>query len=329
MISIRNSLSELEKYHQERLLALDCYESALRNLAHYTLELDSEITEPYRGYLLGLAQEVSKGGTQALSDSQATLRGLLRDFRDKASGYLNNLREELSGTARALEEILDSLSQSEGDHESQLRKTVKGLREAGASAEGGALQSFLRTAAESIEQSLEQMQKQHQLAVAQFQVEIRMLHKRIDTLEAACSIDQLTRLFSRHEIEERVRTAPPGYCLLLARVSGFRLAEVQFSKETAAELAGAFVKRLRNSLPPNATIGRWNREALVAIISAPKTEVMALGKWIGEHLAGSYACLNGGKTVRPAIQLSIGIVDTVGSTPARVLERMMEFFPME
>ena len=40
VISIRNSLTELEKCHQERDAVVDCYVGAIKNLAHYTIELD-------------------------------------------------------------------------------------------------------------------------------------------------------------------------------------------------------------------------------------------------------------------------------------------------
>ena len=49
-------------------------------------------------------------------------------------------------------------------------------------------------------------------------------------------------------------------------------------------------------------------------------------KWITEHLSGVYACLQEGKTVRPALQLNIGVVDTApGETGERVLERVGTF----
>ena len=51
------------------------------------------------------------GGTRELEESRATLRGLLRDYRDKTSHYLNILRGDLNAAALALEEILDSLGQ--------------------------------------------------------------------------------------------------------------------------------------------------------------------------------------------------------------------------
>ena len=107
---------------------------------------------------------------------------------------------------------------------------------------------------------------------------------------------------------------------------GLRRAEVQFGKEVGEELAGAFAKRLRNSLPISAVIGRWGTEEFVAMLTAKKSEALTSAKWITEHLSGTYACLNAGKTVRPAVQLTVGVVDTSAhETPERILERVGAF----
>ena len=107
---------------------------------------------------------------------------------------------------------------------------------------------------------------------------------------------------------------------------GLRRAEVQFGKEVGEELAGAFAKRLRNSLPPNSTFGRWGAEEFVVMLSMKKSEAMASGKWITEHLSGAYACMKDGKTVRPSPathRRSGGHV--ANEKPERILERIGVF----
>src|ERR1019366_8317820 len=115
-------------------------------------------------------------------DSRATLRGLLRDYRDKAGGYLASLRDELAGTAHTREEILDFLGQADGDHEKSLQAALGKLRQVAATPGYAALGTVISSAADCIEHSLEEVKKQHQLTTSQFLVEIRMLHKRIDAI---------------------------------------------------------------------------------------------------------------------------------------------------
>ena len=62
------------------------------------------------------------------------------------------------------------------------------------------------------------------------------------------------------------------------------------------------------------------------MVSVPKTEAVARGKWINEHLSGAYACVLAGKPVNPSLQVSAGIVDAVSrDTPERILERAGAF----
>ncbi|MEO8596140.1 MAG: GGDEF domain-containing protein [Candidatus Solibacter sp.] len=327
MVSIQSSLSELERSHQVMTAVVDCYSSAIRNVADYAVEFDEELSGPHRRHLNALAAEVASGTVEALEGSTATLRGLLRDYRDKSAHYLGGLRDELAGTARTLEEILDSLGQTDGDHEKTLHTAMGKLRQVAAAPANAALKVIISAAVDSIEQSLEQVRKQHQLTNSQFLVEIRMLHKRIDILEAAASGDELARFATREELSNLVRTSKAGqYCLLLISVRGLLRSEVQFGKAVASELAGAFAKRLRNSLHASAVLARWGAEEFAILLNGSKTDALASAKWITEHLSGPYSCMSEGKSVRPSLQLTVGVIDTAATdTPERILERAGAF----
>src|SRR5215475_4111335 len=98
MISIQSSLTELDKHHQTREGLLNCYLSAIRNCASYAIEFDEESTGIHRKYLRALADEVASAEMSSVMESRATLRNILRDYRDKGTQYLARLRDELAGT---------------------------------------------------------------------------------------------------------------------------------------------------------------------------------------------------------------------------------------
>jgi GGDEF domain-containing protein len=318
-------VEELERCRKERALAVDCYRTAIKNIAHYTIELEGELTDRQRKYLTGLAEAVNPLDGRSLIETQATLRGLLRDYRDKASQYLARLQEELESTAESLELILASVAQVDGDHEMRLRQALGRLLEIAADTGKPPVHAEVAGLAGTIEESVRIIRKQHQVGIGQFQSEIRMLHKRIDALEAAAAIDQVTRLLSRAEMEERIRKAPAGFRLLLIRVQGFQEAERQFNAEVAAELVGAFVRRMRNNLPPTSMIGRWDDAEFIALLTVEDAELQSIETWVANHLGGKYACLQCGKTVRPSIQVSATTIESAGESADEILEKAAGF----
>ncbi|HEY1338552.1 MAG TPA: GGDEF domain-containing protein [Bryobacteraceae bacterium] len=328
MTSLRESVSDLERRQATRDMAVDCYLTAIRNLSQYAIELDDEITGAYKKYLATLWEDTAPGTIEALDESRATLRGLLRDYRDKASQYLGALRSELSAAAYSLQEILDGLSQSDGDHDARLRAALQRLRAITGLTDPAAIHAAVLAASNSIEESLEQIRKQHQLTVSQFLVEIRMLHKRIDALERAASLDSLTKLITRAEFESRLRALPDTrLAVLLVRVQGFVEAEEEFGVEVAAELAAAFTRRMRNSLPANAQIARWGEQEFVAAIpNLGMGDALANAKWISDHLSGAYACLRAGRTVRPNVSLHVDVMEAPGREMDRIVERAEKYF---
>jgi GGDEF domain-containing protein len=328
VISIGQSVADLERSDRLRQTTLDCYVAAIQGTARYAIDLEEATTGPHRQHLEALGADLIGTDAASLMDSRATFRALLRDYRDKAAGFINKLREELARGALALEEILKSLTLNDGDHEIRLRASIARLRAISNSPEGAGVRGALLETSDSIGRCVEEMRKQHDLTVAEFQTEIHMLHRRIDGLEMAAMIDSLSKLFTRAEMEERIREAPAEwYGLLLVRASGLRACEIHFGPLVAAELAAALGKRLRNCLPPEAVLGRWGPEEFVAKVGMAKREALMASKSVTANLSGAYSCLKDGKTVRPSLQVSVAVVDREpGETPQRTCGRIAEFF---
>src|ERR1017187_2974049 len=325
MLSIRNNITELERLAADRDTAVDCYRDVLHNVANYAVELDDQVTSQHRGYVTAIAESLCST-SESLREAGATLRALLRDYRAKAAEYLNNIREQLASTARALEEVMESLAETDGDCETRMRNALGGLRDLAQQPAAAPVRELLLSATNVVGNGMEEMRKQHQAHVAQFITEIRMLHSRIGQLESAASIDSVTQLLTRAEIERQIRTLGPGnVSLLLMATSGLRLSEVRFNCDVAAELAGAFTKRLRNVLPPNTVIGRWSTEEFVAILNAPAADAIKVAKAVGEQLSGTYSCLMDGKVVRPDLQVRVMVVERMEENPERLLGRVREF----
>ena len=328
MISIQSSLTELERSHHLRGTVLECYLAAIQNMAHYAVDLDTETTGPHKRYLTALAEELKAAHPDALAESRSTLRGLLRDYRDRAAQYLNRLRDQLNSTAQALQETVEALAQADGDHSGKVRTALQRLRDVADSPEGAPVRKAVGAAADSITLSLEEMRKQHQFTVSQFQTEMRLLHGRIDSLEAAAAIDEATKFFNRRFMEEYIRSLPSeGASVLLLQISGMAEAKARYGPSMGDDLIATFGRRLRNSVPKEALVGRWNEQSFLAAVPAGAAREAVQPVRIAEHLSASYACMQGGKVVRIPMKVTVEHLSGAATdSPQRILDSITQAF---
>jgi GGDEF domain-containing protein len=225
--------------------------------------------------------------------------------------------------------MVEALSQSDSDHTVKLRTALSRMREAVKSpAAVTEIRSVVVGAADAIEQSLEQIRKQHQFTITQFQTEMRLLHSRIDSLEAAASIDEATKFSNRRFIAEYVGALAPGAAsFLVVRVRGLAEARGRFGPAIADDLVATFGRRLRNTLSKDAVVGRWSEQDFLVIVPNKKpTDAIPCTK-VTNHLSTPYACMIGGKVVRIPLEVTAEyLAGTAGKTAEQILAQATEAF---
>jgi GGDEF domain-containing protein len=327
MISIRETMEELERCHKAAASLQETYTVAIRNTAQYAVELDTTLTEPFQRELSLLADHIAAAGTEEIEESRSALRSILRSYRDRAGIYLTDLKSELSTTVQAFEEILNSSRQADGDHEKRLRGAIAGLRKV-CQSQASVTRETILAAAETIESSVEMLRKEHQFTIAEFASETRLLRQRINQLEhTAPSVGQ-SGFCSRVYLEQRIVSKPDGeFTLLLLTVKGLRSSERTYGPSVYEQINLAFAKRFRNGLPAGAVAGQWDDEQFVGILPLGESKAAGRAKWAAEHLSGVYVCRADGKTVMPMLNVSAHVlIPGNGESGMDLRERVQHFF---
>jgi GGDEF domain-containing protein len=313
MVSIRDSLSELDKLHALQSSAVENYMAVLRDVEQYAVEIDEEITPAFQQHLAALAAGLKqRSAVEDLVASRSLVRNELRDYRDRAAVVLNNLRRDLSEKLEALGVIVEAMACADGDHEERMNKAITSLRKLAATPAATSVRTALIEAAGQIQASVEEVKRQNSLTIGQFMVEIKTLHKRIETLETAGRKDVLTGLFSRVEMEGRISAeidGRNGFSLLLLRICNLPMVQRQFGAGIRADVTAAFTKRMHGSLPDNAIVGRWSEEQFLVLLPVNKVQAMDLAKKLTEHIAGMYVCMDNGKPQRPSLQVNVAVIE--------------------
>jgi diguanylate cyclase (GGDEF)-like protein len=330
MVSIRQSLTELEQRLQLQRITLDCYKAAVECAAHYAVDLDPTLTPPHREHMDALASEIGQArGETVLVECQSRLRNLMRDYRDKAAEYLGALHEDLAAKAASLQQIFDAMAMGDGEHELRMNGCIRRLRETAAGQAAAAVRTELAEVAGALDEALRESKRQHQLTVAQFLVEIQMLHKRIATLQSAASVDAITQLATRSELESAIAVALSAgapICVMQLRLRNLAIIHRQYGEAIRDATVRAFAKRLRTCLTPTDLAGRWSSEEFAVVRPLTKREAMDMLRSIIEHVNGVYVCMEDGQPIRPALQVDVTLHEAgLGEKADRLIHRLDAF----
>jgi GGDEF domain-containing protein len=316
MVSIRESLSELEKACRQRQAVLECYSAALQSMAQYAIEIDEEITPAYRAHLKELLRSLSgEPGVDVLVNSRTLLRNELRDYRDRAAEALKALRLELSGKADALQSIVEAMVSADGDHENRLQAALAALKRLAASPHVSAVQGPLASIASQIEASIQELKAQNNLTVSQFLVEVKTLHRRIESLETGIRKDSNTGVWSRVEMEAQVAAMVQkerAFCLIFFRISNLLAVVRHQGQNVRREALSAFSKRLVAAAPAGAVVGRWCEDQFVTLVEAAKPDVIGLAKNIVQHVSAEYLCVEGGTAHKVKLLVNSAVIEHLG-----------------
>lgn len=329
MISIQSSLSELQRCYTLLDGAAESYRELVGHLAEHCVVARDGKSLPMREELCSLAKAVTGAQVKDLPGFKPQLRDWLSGYGSHLSGYVAGLEAQQAAAVRAFEELAASLAQVDDDHDGRIKSTVEKLREIARSPEARSIRNLLRNAAESVEQSVEQIRREHKSTISHFHSEIRNLQRKLDP-EKSPGSELMGYVLTRREIQAHVRTLLPGtFSVILLRVRGLKLAASQFGGEVAAQLAVAVAVRLRNLLPVGAAIGRWGDEEFLTAIPSGlgkcggNGSTPAFSASLAEHLAGVYGCAADGKMVRPSVEITVCSADSgARDAPERALEQL-------
>jgi GGDEF domain-containing protein len=225
--------------------------------------------------------------------------------------------------------MVEALSQSDSDHTTKLRTALNRMREAAESPVAATeIRSVVVGAADAIEQSLEQIRKQHQFTISQFQTEMRLLHSRIDSLETTASLDEATKFSNRRFIAEYVGALAPGAAsFMIVKVRGLAEARGRFGPAVADNLVANFGRRLRNTLSKDTVVGRWNEQDFLVIVPTKKPTNAVPSDRVTDHLSMPYACMIDGKVVRIPLDVTAEYLSgTGGKSAEQILSCATEAF---
>jgi len=290
----------------------ECYAMALRSAADYAFDFDLQTTQELQGHLHALEDKVVTGAdVDTLRSIQASFRGELREYREKARLHVQRLRDDLAGAADAMTTFASTFVSTGSDAELHIMGEMKKLEETASGNDLNKIRTSIRHATEEISRSYEDLNKANGLVVAQLQHEIRLLHREIQTERRTAWTDRESGAWIKRKLDDKVEKlleSGDEFCVLVMLVSNLKTLEAQCGKTVVHSALNALVKRCYGTLGDDTMIARLGPSQFAAIIEVDTAAAQLMAREVSERLSSRYSVQNNGIAQNVAVKITCGIV---------------------
>jgi GGDEF domain-containing protein len=289
------------------------YEQAVRSASQYAIELEPADLTAFREHLESLRLKLN--AAESIEDwrtLEASFRGELRDYRDRAIAHVTRMRNETRAAASAMQLFADAITSTGTDHEEQLHVAVQQLKELAECDSLSQVKLGLHAAADTIVDSVTILRRGHQMAVAQLRDEIRLLHKKLDTERNSADLDRVTGVWNRQKLDAHLANLfqnEQAFCTLLIHIRHFKRLHQRYSPNLIESGLRALVLRFMAQMGDRGVVGRWNEENFLAVLQMEPGPAMNFSREATVRLSGSYSIQENGLSKNIILQAVTGVIE--------------------
>lgn len=329
MISIRKAASDLDRLEELLQSVQQCYGQAIHSTAQYAIELDAAEVNEFRAHLGSIQKQMEDArAAEDWTTVEASFRGELREYRDKATGQLEHLHQQIKASSEAVQLFTESVAAIDVDHEAQIQGALGQLGALEESSDVEAIHAGIRTATQTIGDSMIVMRRRHQAGIAELRDEIRALHRQIEREHKAQFLDPATGVWNRRKLDMRVADLVEHnqpFCILLVCVRNLPRLDRRFPQIMIEGALKALLDRLANLLEEGAVIGRWDEQNFAAILEMEPAAAIRVSRVAAGQLAGEYPVQENGLSRNILLEAAAGVIDrTAGSDPTSFQQKLLQ-----
>jgi diguanylate cyclase (GGDEF)-like protein len=296
-----------EKIDQEQeariaFVAVDSYLSALASIASVVAGVFPDIGSEHARKLIRLRNRLAfEADTRGLIESRETLLNELMAFAEKARGVYASRTDAVHKSLGMLAEIGDSLSPQSNENLRTVATVCSRLENLGVTAEAAALRSAIGGLAKERDEVLSSLSNQ-----------VRVLETRLRTTELLASIDPLTGVGNRRELEHQISArlkADKAFCLLLFDIDDFRTVNDHHGNLCGDELLKQVAARLSNQIRTRDFVCRWGGDEFLVIMECDLDNATRRSRQIAQWLSGPYRVKVEAQEFRIDLQMSAALVE--------------------
>lgn len=265
---------------------VNCYLTSLLAMANCVGDACPEIGGLYRHRLTRLRSRLAfDSSPEALEEGGRAIEAELKEYAERAAGYVRQHGVQLRAAIVALEEIVRSLAQRQDFYGARLRQLGG---EIGGGSGGG---EDVAAPVSALLSCVESMSHETQSLVVRMHNELSAVERRLKETEVT---DPLTGLMNRREMERQIEARKSAGEPLV-------LIQFQLSGEVNDEVARQVASRLASQFRHKDFVSRWTETEFMVLFQGPPDIARSRSEQIVPWIAGRYP-LDSGESVQIAAE---------------------------
>ncbi|HME08711.1 MAG TPA: GGDEF domain-containing protein [Bryobacteraceae bacterium] len=282
--------------------AVDSYLSALAGIAAVVSGVFPDVGSEHARKLIRLRNRLAfEADVPGLIESRETLLNELMAFSEKARGLYISRTEAVHKSLELLAELGNSLAPQNNENFKTLLQLAARVEALGATNEAAALR-----------QAIEALGKEREAVIGGLENQVRLLETRLKTTDMLASIDPLTGVGSRGELEHQLSArvkVNKAFCLLLFDIDNFHAVNQQYGNLCGDELLKQVAARLSNQIRTRDFVCRWGGDEFVVIMECDPDNAKRRCKQISQWLSGPYRVKVEAREFRVDMQMSSDLTE--------------------
>jgi GGDEF domain-containing protein len=327
MISLRKSVTELERLEELHRAAVKCYSEALHSTGQNAIELDTAQAAHFRSQLEALRDQLRADAPRGeLEAVQNSFDAQLKDYHDKTRDQVQRLRQEVLAASAAVESFAGSINESEVNLESGIQRELNTLNQSASSDDIRLIRGAIQASTAKIAGNIRQMRSSNQLAIAQLKDEIRLLHQEVQAARRSQTADPSAESHQRMSgrMEECIKKKTP-FSVLLVVVRNLEGLQNCYSDHVIESALRGFQSRFENILPSSALVGRWTRDQFAAILSTAPGNAIEMSSEAVRKLSEPFLAQDKGASHSISFHPRAGVVEfSLGTDLAKFQARLSQ-----
>ena len=304
----------MEAYGEELLkAALNAYRAALTAMAKAGARAMPHLGADLEQKLSVVQANISvNSSADDISRLQENVELELVQWGDGAAQYFGDREKEIREIMVAVAAATEALGERDQRYAGEFGGLTMKLQSIARLNDLSSMRRSVMASASELKAVVGKMAEEGEQSISQLRAEVANYRQKLEQAEKRGTVDALTGLVNRREIEARIEDRilwKRAFCLAIVDLNGFKQINDVYGHMAGDDVLRQFSDELKSQFRPVDVVGRWGGDEFVIVVDSDLEDARIRLDRVRQWAFGHYTVSTGKDTVQVYLGASIGIAE--------------------